>query len=79
MTDMKYCPNCENECEFRFERRTEKYEVRGKEIPVDVDVEVCLSCEETLFDETRDESALKKVYAVFRQQKALLSPWPFES
>lgn len=74
MTTVKVCPSCEAEREFRRERRTEEYLIRGNRIRVPVSVEVCSICNESFYDEARDEKVIEQAYAKYREQKGLLSP-----
>jgi len=69
-----FCPNCQTYSETRVETREETYKVRGKDVTMPVEVEVCLSCGETIFDETRDSDLLRRVYAAYREQEGLLTP-----
>jgi len=69
-----FCPNCETYSETRVETREETYKVRGKDVTMPAEVEVCLSCGETIFDETRDSDLLRRVYAAYREQEGLLTP-----
>lgn len=74
MSEERYCPNCEDYRGFRAERRKETYTVRGKEITVPVDVEVCAECEEALSSEGGDQKILDEVNSAYRNQEGLLSP-----
>jgi len=70
----KFCANCEDYRATKAEDRTETYKVRGREIPVPVHVDVCLTCGETLFDKERDSDMLHRVYAAYRRMEQLLTP-----
>ena len=74
MSENKLCPNCETEREFRLEKRCEEYTVRGYVTTHDVQVEVCVSCGEALFDECRDQKLIENAFAAYRRAKGLLLP-----
>ena len=70
----KFCPDCEDEREFRRESRTETYSVRGMQVSMPVEVEVCTTCGGTLFDEDRDQALTLECYSRYRQGNGLLFP-----
>ncbi|MGD8451947.1 MAG: DUF4065 domain-containing protein [Phycisphaerae bacterium] len=71
---MHYCPSCETEREFVARRQTDTYDVRGLKVELPIEVEVCATCGEELFDEQRDARLLREAYAAYRRQKGLLFP-----
>jgi len=79
MNQERYCPNCEDYRDVRFEKRTETYTVRGKNIAVALEVEVCAGCGETLSEESDDQKILDQVNAAYREQAHLLTPAQIKS
>lgn len=71
---LEFCPSCEAERPVQAERRTERYKVRGVQYDVPVDVLVCESCGQSIFDERRDNDLLLGLYARYRNEKGLLTP-----
>ena len=71
---MRICPKCEAEREFRCEERREEYTVRGLPVSFPVVVEVCETCGEDLYDESRDADLVEQAYAQYRREKGLLFP-----
>jgi len=61
MSPIKFCPNCEKECEFFEKKRGEMFTIRGVEIPVEITREACSLCGEILFNEKLDEGRVPKV------------------
>lgn len=74
MSERRICPSCEAEREFRHEERNEEYNVRGEIIRLPVRLEVCVTCNESLCDEARDEALIEQAYAQYRERKGLLGP-----
>lgn len=74
MSDEKFCPACEDYRQFTIENRDETYTVRGRAITVATAVEVCTTCEESLFDEYRDTELLQEAYGKYREEEGLLTP-----
>jgi len=69
-----FCPTCEDYRETKNENREETYAVRGQEITIPVQVEVCVFCHEILGSDEQDQQILDMVHAEYRRQKNLLSP-----
>ncbi|MDP2322835.1 MAG: DUF4065 domain-containing protein [Gammaproteobacteria bacterium] len=69
-----YCPRCEEERSFHSVRRTQEYCVRGMKLNLDMDVEVCDVCGETLYDEQREQGIVVSAFDQYRRHKGLLSP-----
>ena len=74
MSPIKFCPNCEKECEFFEKKRGEMFTIRGVEIPVEITREACSLCGEILFNEKLDESLIAEAYSKYRERTGLLSP-----
>ena len=57
---------------FRQEARREELSVRGVVMGFSINVDVCETCGEVLFDEARDQRLLAEAFAEYRRQKNLL-------
>lgn len=74
VTAEKFCPTCEDYRTFTACDRNETYNVRGTDITVPVKVEICDTCHEARFDDTRDNEMFQRVYAEYRNREGLLTP-----
>jgi len=69
-----FCPTCQEYRETRIEARDETYTVRGRTVTVNVEVEVCPTCGQTVFQEDRDAGVMRRVYDAYRREEGLLTP-----
>lgn len=69
-----FCPVCNCFVESHIETKHEHFNVKGTDIAIDVQVRACNTCGESLFDEELDELAIQQAYAIYREEKKLLSP-----
>jgi len=70
----RLCPNCEDYRRCHRELRTEKYDVRGEKIAIELPLDVCESCGETLVAESYPHDPIEELYAKYRAIKGLLRP-----
>ena len=70
----RLCPNCEDYRRCHSEVRTEEYDVRGEKIPIELPLDVCESCGETLVAESYPHDPIEQVYEKYRRRKGLLTP-----
>jgi len=69
-----FCPSCEEYRATKAVKRTERYKVRGRDIEVPVQAEVCAECGEQLGSDEQDKQVLDAVHAEYRSQMDLLTP-----
>jgi len=74
MTDVPYCPFCNDNAHVNYEERTDAYKVRGKSIEVCLPVPICTKCQKTFSTTAVDQQAFEMVNAKYREQEKLLSP-----
>lgn len=70
----KFCPICEDYCEIKTETVKDTYNVRGTDIEVSVQKELCVSCGEKLGSDEQDQQILDFVNAEYRKKTDLLTP-----
>jgi putative zinc finger/helix-turn-helix YgiT family protein len=71
---MKFCPYCENLRETSVKQKSEIFEIRGEEIPVEVTVLECGTCRQEFAPTEMEEANFKKAYDTFRTRHRLLFP-----
>lgn len=69
-----FCPKCEDYCATSVASRDETYKVRGRDITVAVESDVCAVCGERLGSDETDQKVLDAVYLKYRQENDLLTP-----
>ncbi|MHC4674781.1 MAG: type II TA system antitoxin MqsA family protein [Planctomycetota bacterium] len=79
MKNIKICPTCEAESKFKKEQRKEEYNVRGMKFTTTMTIDVCIVCNESLYDEKQEQRLVEKAYAQYREEKGLLSPKEIQS
>ena len=75
----KFCPICEDYCEIKTETVKDTYNVRGTDIEVSVQKELCVSCGEKIGSDEQDQQILDFVNAEYRKKTDLLTPNPKNS
>lgn len=66
------CIECGKEVETHIISKDEIWNVKGIEIPCNVQVRVCSECGEELIDTKLEDENIKKVYDVYREKVGLL-------
>ena len=59
----KFCPSCEDDTEYRKDKRREIYTVEGKSIEIDVERRICSVCGECFCSDKEEDKILKLIYA----------------
>ncbi len=68
-----YCPTCDADTRCKIEVRSERYPVRGEEIPVEASILVCSQCGQDILDPFYDDVNLKKAYELYRSKHGILN------
>jgi putative zinc finger/helix-turn-helix YgiT family protein len=70
----RFCPACGKESEWEVFMRPEIFDVRGENIPVEVEVLRCPECHEEFEDLKSKNDPYKSAYVIYRSRKGLLQP-----
>lgn len=70
----KFCPNCEEDREYRIMSQMETLPVRGEALEITADICRCDVCGEDIFDKEHDSVNLERAYALYRTRHGLLAP-----
>ena len=74
----KFCPTCEDFREFKIESRMEIYTLRDEKIEIMSDLEICLVCGESLYDESREVKLMERIYQIYRNRTGMeIRRYPF--
>lgn len=73
MNQTKYCPKCEEDRAFRFEERKETFDVRGEKITLKVPQWRCVTCGESIVDDSFGDP-VEKAFDAYRAEHGLLAP-----
>lgn len=69
-----FCPSCEKESELTRIRRVEILNIKGEQIPVEVDFFVCEECGVEFDNPDPDYDYLKVAYEEYRRRKGMVQP-----
>ena len=69
-----FCPSCEKDSELNRIRREEILDIKGEQIPVEVDFFVCEECGVEFDNPDPDYDPLKVAYKEYRRRKGMVQP-----
>jgi putative zinc finger/helix-turn-helix YgiT family protein len=69
-----FCPNCDQESPLTLVRETEVFNVRGEEIPVEVEFYRCRVCGEEFENSHSATDPYEAAYREYRARKQMLQP-----
>ena len=69
-----FCPNCESENTLTLIREVEEFNVRGENIPVQVEYYRCEACGEEVMELRTEGDPLVEAYREYRRRTGMVQP-----